>query len=128
MGNASICRAHVGQGSLNYDDQATHIAPALDQILVFRVAPATWGQRLRKKGFDRGFIDSYGPIVPFILFSDRLDSDMQKKSRRHTGLTKMDLERAAAALRILDAYAKFGLALIRGKDPVRPPLRTKVPG
>jgi hypothetical protein len=53
---------------------------------------------------------------------------MQKKSRRHTGLTKADLERAAAALRILDAYAKFGLALIRGKDPIRPPLRTKVPG
>jgi hypothetical protein len=47
---------------------------------------------------------------------------------RHTGLTKTDLERAAAALRILDAYAKFGLALIRGKDPIRPPLRTKVPG
>ena len=23
--------------------------------------------------FDRGFIDSHGPIVPFILFSDRLD-------------------------------------------------------
>ena len=73
------------------------------------------------------FIDSYGPIVPFILFFDRLDSDMQKKPRRHRGLTKAVLERAAA-LRILDAYAKFGLALIRGKDPIRPPLRTKVPG
>jgi hypothetical protein len=38
------------------------------------------------------FIDSYGPIVPFILFCDRLDTDMQKQSRRHTGLTKTDLD------------------------------------
>jgi hypothetical protein len=45
-----------------------------------------------RKGLRRGFIDSYGPIVPFILFFDRLDTDMQKQSRRHTGLTKTDLD------------------------------------
>jgi hypothetical protein len=50
---------------------------------------------------------------------------MRKKSREHSGLTKADLERTAGALRILDAHAKFGLALIRGEEPVHPPLKPK---
>jgi hypothetical protein len=52
---------------------------------------------------------------------------MPTKSHERSGLTKADLERAAGALRILDAHAKFGLALIRGEEPIRPPLRPKAP-
>jgi hypothetical protein len=50
---------------------------------------------------------------------------MSKKSHERTGLTKANRELTAAALRILDAHTKFGLALIRGEEPIRPPLRPK---
>jgi hypothetical protein len=52
---------------------------------------------------------------------------MPKKSHEHTGLIKANRELAAAALKILDAYAKFGSALVRGEEPIRPPLRPKAP-
>ena len=35
-----------------------------------------------RKRLRHGFIDTYGPIVPFVLFFDRLDSDMQRKERK----------------------------------------------
>jgi hypothetical protein len=52
---------------------------------------------------------------------------MPKKSHKSAGLTKANRELTAAALRILDAHAKFGLALIGGEEPIRPPLRPKSP-
>jgi hypothetical protein len=41
---------------------------------------------------------------------------MPKKSHESAGLTKANRELTAAALRILDANATFGLALIRGEE------------
>jgi hypothetical protein len=52
---------------------------------------------------------------------------MPKKSHERTGLAKANRELTAAELRILDAHARFGLALIRGKEPIRPPLKPKSP-
>jgi hypothetical protein len=45
-----------------------------------------------------------------------------RKRKHEPGLSLADIERSEGALRILNAYAAFGLSLMRNEIPTRPAL------
>ena len=45
-----------------------------------------------------------------------------RKRKHESSLSAADFERAAGELRLLNAYAAFGQALLQGDIPARPPL------
>ena len=49
---------------------------------------------------------------------------MRKKAHEN-GLSPADFERAAGALRVLNAHAAFGISLLRGEQPQRPSLEER---
>jgi hypothetical protein len=47
---------------------------------------------------------------------------LMRKREHSIGLSRSDIERAKSAIRVMNAYVVFGESLIRGEQPVRPPL------
>ena len=70
----------------------------------------------------------FGPVFGARFLSRRAATKapgnflMSYRPKHLSGLSSSDQERAAAAIRILDAHVQFGVSLLRGEQPQRPSL------
>ena len=46
---------------------------------------------------------------------------MSRRGRNEQEISELDLERMLGAAKLLDAYTQFGVSLLKGEQPTRPP-------